>query len=197
MLRQFDYKPAMTVKKSPTQALRDDFLDWQCRVRQIAMRQDGGRPSLGMRPRVLRASGEEVARALTVLLVPKKPDESTSFFRFQVMRTQDPRDLYQHGLAYLQADYFHQPETFSDRMTAILDAASTLAATLLAEKTCVLEFEQFSQIFRLSCAVRVLGEREEARSASLWHNRIFNPALPDDVIVLELKPDWAKAVATV
>jgi hypothetical protein len=45
--------------------------------------------------------------------------------------------------------------------------------------------------------VRRLGERDEAREASLWHNRIFNPSLPDDAIVLELKPDWAKAVASV
>ncbi len=189
-------KPIMATKTS-TSSFRDDFLGWQCRIRQIAMRADGGRPSPGMRPRVLRASGVEIARALTVLLVPKEPDESTSFFRFQVMRTQDPRDLYQRGLAYLQADYFHQPEKFSDRLTAVLDNASALAATLLAEKTCVLEFEQFSQVFRLPCAVRRLGQRDEARAASLWHNRIFNPALPDDVLVLELKPDWAKAVASV
>jgi hypothetical protein len=183
--------------KTSTSSFRHDFLGWQCRIRQIAMRADGGRPSPGMRPRVLRASGVEIARALTVLLVPKEPEESTSFFRFQVMRTQDPRDLYQRGLAYLQADYFHQPEKFSDRLTAVLDNASALAATLLAEKTCVLEFEQFSQVFRLPCAVRRLGQRDEARAASLWHNRIFNPALPDDVLVLELKPDWAKAVASV
>lgn len=184
-------------KHTPTETMREEFLGWQCRIRQIAMRADGGRPSPGMRPRVLRASGEEMARALTVLLVPKKLDESISFFRFQVMRTQDPRDLYQRGLAYLQADYFHRPERFSDRLTAVVDAASPLAATLLAERTCVLEFEQFSQVFRLPCAVRRLGQHEAAREASLWHNRIFNPALPDDVLVLELKPDWAKAVASV
>ena len=53
--------------------LRDDFVAWQCRIRQIAMRQDGGRPSPGMRPRVLDASGGEIAPALTVLLVPRDP----------------------------------------------------------------------------------------------------------------------------
>ena len=135
--------------KTSASSLRDDFLGWQCRIRQIAMRQDGGRPSPGMRPRVLRASGVEIARALTVLLVPKEPDESTSLFRFQVMRTQDPRDLYQRGLTYLQADYFQQSQAFSDRLTAVLDSTSLLAATLLAEKNCVLEFDQFSQVFRL------------------------------------------------
>jgi len=161
------------------------------------MRMDGGRPSSGMQPRVLRASGEEMSRAMTVLLVPKQSGESTAFFRFQIMRSQDPRDVYQRGLTYLQADYFQQPETFSDRMTAVLDGASALAAALLAEKCCVLEFDQFSQVFRIPCAVRRLGKREEAREASLWHNRIFNPSLSDDAIVLELKPDWSKTVASV
>ena len=183
--------------KTSASSLRGDFIGWQCRMRQIAMRQDGGRPSPGMRPRVLRTSGEEMARALTVLMVPKEPDESTSFFRFQVMRTQDPRDLYQRGLTYLQADYFQQPQTFSDRLTAVLDSTSPLAATLLAEKTCVLEFDQFSQVFRIPCTVRRLGARDEARTASLWHNRVFNPSLPDDSVVLEFKPDWAKTVASV
>lgn len=186
----------MAVRRLVSQSLREDFLGWQCRIRQIAMRTDGGRPSPGMRPRVLRASGEEIAPALTVLLVPKRPEESTAFFRFQVMRTHDRRDLYQRGLTYLQADYFQQPKEFSDRMTAVLDSASALAATLLAGKTCVLEFDQFSQVFRIPCAVRSLGERDEAREASLWHNRIFNPSLPDDAVVLELKPDWAKTVAS-
>ena len=74
------------------------------------MREDGGRPSPGMRPRVLDTAGRELAPALTVLLIPKEPEESTAFFRFQVMKTPDPRDVYERALAYLQADYFQTPE---------------------------------------------------------------------------------------
>ena len=37
------------------------------------MREDGGRPSPGMRPRVLDGSGNEVSPALTVLMIPKEP----------------------------------------------------------------------------------------------------------------------------
>ena len=65
----------------------DQFLGWQCLIRQSAMREDGGRPSPGMRPRVLDTAGRELAPALTVLLIPKEPEESTAFFRFQVMKT--------------------------------------------------------------------------------------------------------------
>ena len=100
--------------------LRDTFLAWQCRIRQIAMREHGGRPSPGMRPRLLDRRGRELAAALTVLLLPRDFSESTAFFRFQVMRSADPRDVYERALGYLQADFFQQPEQFSDLLLAVL-----------------------------------------------------------------------------
>jgi hypothetical protein len=177
--------------------MHDDFLAWQCRIRQIAMRQDGGRPSPGMRPRLVDKSGIELVASLTVLLVPEEPEESTAFFRYQVMRTSDPRDLYERALAYLQADYFQQPQTFSDRLTAVLPAASPLAQRLIGEGTCTLVFDQFRQVYRLPCAVALLLQDDRRREASLWHNRAFNPALPDDAVVLEFIPDWTSAGTSV
>ena len=40
------------------QQLRDDFLGWQCRLRQLSARQTGGRPLDGMRPKVLSPAGD-------------------------------------------------------------------------------------------------------------------------------------------
>lgn len=175
--------------------IRDGFLAWQCRIRQIAMREHGGRPSPGMRPRVLDIEGRELASALTVLLIPKEPEESTAFFRFQVMKTPDPRDVYERALTYLQADYFQTPETFSDRMATVLPADSSLAALLIAAGECILEFDQSGQGYRIAAEVRALKSGHAAREAAIWHNRLFNPALPDDVQVLEFRPDWLSARA--
>ena len=107
--------------------IRDSFLGWQCRIRQTAMRDDGGRPSPGMRPRVLDTAGRELAPAVTVLLIPKEPEESTAFFRFQVMKSPDTRDVYERALEYLQADYFQNPDTFSDRLVTVVPADSPIA----------------------------------------------------------------------
>jgi hypothetical protein len=175
--------------------LREDFIAWQCRIRQIAMRQDGGRPSPGMRPRVLDASEHELAPALTVLIVPRDPDESTDFFRFQVLRTADPRDLYERALAYLQADYFQRPAAFGDVLTAVLPSDSELAVKLIQDGRCSLIFEQHSQRYRLHCAVFETEPGEAIREATLWHNRLFNPSLPDDVVVLGFRPDWKSGEA--
>ena len=171
---------------------RDQFLGWQCLIRQSAMREDGGRPSPGMRPRVLDTAGRELAPALTVLLIPKEPEESTAFFRFQVMKTPDPRDVYERALTFLQADYFQDPDAFSDRLVSVLSAGASLARSLLDQGECILAFEQGRQRYDLPCTVREPGSA--SREAAIWHNRLFNPASPDTVHVLEFRPDWtAKA----
>jgi hypothetical protein len=175
--------------------LRDRFLGWQCRLRQIAMRQDGGRPSPGMRPRIVTREGKEIVSALTVLLVPKESMESTAFLRFQVEKTFDPQEIYERGLGFLQGDFFQQPDTFDDRLIAVLPEDSPLSGALIAAKSCVLEFDQFRQAFRLPCKVRELSSGDEARDAAIWHNRIFNPSLPDSVRVIAFQPDWAAASA--
>jgi hypothetical protein len=182
---------------SPTtaQSMRAYFLGWQCRIRQIAMRQDGGRPSPGMRPRVLDAAGAEIAPSLTVLLTPEEPAESTAFFRFQVLKSPDPRDLYERGLAYLRADHYQRPETFTDTLVAVLPENSVVAGRLLAEGNCTLAFDQFRQTFRLPCKVRDLQPGDDIYDAAVWHNRLFNPALPGALHVIAFKPDWASAEA--
>ena len=103
-------------KRPSDRAIGAHFLEWQCRIRQVAMREEGGRPSPGMQPRVLDGAGLEMAPALTVLMIPKEPEESTAFFRYQVMKTPDPRAVYERALTFLQADYFQDPDAFSDRL---------------------------------------------------------------------------------
>lgn len=177
-------------------ALRDRFLAWQCRLRQIAMREDGGRPSPGMRPRLQSASGGEIAPALTVLLIRRQPEESTAFLRFQVEKSADARTVRDRGLGYLRGEYYQQPEAFVDRTVAVLPQDSAIAAMLASEPGCVLVFDQFRQVFRVPCVATELAAGDPAREAALWHNRIFNPLLPDTMRVFSFAPDWTAATST-
>ena len=59
----------------------------------------------------------------------------------------------------------------------------------------MLEFAQFSQSYRLPCAAFATEAGEAIREATLWHNRLFNPSLPDDVLVLGFRPEWKSAEA--
>ncbi len=176
-------------------ALRVHFLGWQCRLRQMAVRHAGGRPTSGMRPRVRLEGTAETLGPITVRILGKEPRETTAQFRHMVRKTQDPAERYKAALETLAAAHYQRPREFSDRLTALFGPDSELADQLLAAGRCVLEFEQYSQRYRLPCAARALAEDDPAFQATYWHNALFNPALPGGVRVLGFQPDWSRAEA--
>ena len=180
---------------TPEETIRNHFLNWQCRLRQIAMRQDGGRPAPGMRPQLLLKGGEMLSPGVIIVLVPLEPEESTDFFRFQCQKTHDPAQIYEKGLQFLQGTHFQQARSFNDELTALFDSSSKVAETLLEEGECLLAFEQYSQRYKMFCSVRQLEPDDDAWQATYWHNRLFNAALTSDAVVLGLKPDWTSAQA--
>jgi len=181
------------LNRAAARALCREFLGWQCRLRQLAARQDGGRPSAGMRPRVTRRDGTEISPGIVTLIVETEPTESTELFRYQYLRTQDPNERYDNMLEILRGSYFQEPVRFSDRITALFGPRSQLAALLLDAGQCVLEFEQYTQAYRIPCAVTRLAEAHAFYQATLWHNRMFNHRLPPGVEILSFQPDWPHA----
>jgi hypothetical protein len=174
-------------------ALRDDFLGWQCRIRQLSMRQGGGRPTPGMRPRVLTAHGAELSPGIVVLIIERDPTDSTALFRHQYLKTNDPVERYDKILEILAGNYFQQPAGFADVMTASFGPESTVAQRLLNHGRCLLAFEQYAQAYRLPCKVAEVANDDELYQATYWHNRMFNPNMPPGVRILTFTPDWVHA----
>jgi len=175
------------------QALRVEFLGWQCRIRQLAAREQGGRPAPGMRPRVCTVEGEQLSAGTVMLIVEAEPQNSTQQFRFEYLKTQDPTERYEMALQVLRAGYFQEPARFSDVLTALFNSDSPLVTQLLEQRRCLLEFEQFTQRYRLPCQVARLPITHPFYQATYWHNRLFNPHQPAELEVLSFKPDWAHA----
>ncbi len=159
------------------------------------MRQQGGRPSQGMRAEVLLKGGEVLSAGVTIVMVPKKPEESTDFFRFQCQKTHDPAQVYEKGLQFLQGTHFQKARTFDDELMALFDSSSQIAETLMREGECMLAFEQFSQRYKMFCTVRRVDEDDTKWQATYWHNKLFNVALSSSAVVLGFKPDWRSAQA--
>jgi len=175
--------------------LRNHFLTWQCRIRQIAMREDEGRPSQGMRPRVLDEDGHELSTGIIVLLVREKPFESTEFLKFQVQKHNDPQDVYKKALIFLQSTHYHRAAEFSDQMTGLFGKGAELVERMTGDGKATLEFSQFSQTYRIPCRTRLLAAEEAAYQATLWHNRVFNPNIGSDIEIVGFQPDWDAAAA--
>jgi hypothetical protein len=183
----------VVLNRAAAQALCREFVGWQCRIRQLAAREDGGRPSAGMRPRVMRPNGDELSPGIVALIVEAEPENSTQLFRYQYRRTQDPNERYDNMLDILQGSYFQEPTRFSDLITALFGPGSQLAARLLSEGQCILDFEQYAQGYRIPCAVARLAESQMFYQATLWHNMMFNPHIPPGVEILSFRPDWPHA----
>jgi len=174
---------------------REEFLRWQCRLRQIAMREEDGRPSRGMQASVWLGGGIRLIEAMNILLIPGEPDESTAFFRFQVKKTHDPKQVMEKGLQFLQSTYYHHAPSFRDEMTALFPHHSATADKLVEAGQCLLVFEQFNQTFKLVCTTRKLEVNEDGWQATYWHNHMFNANLPGDVTIIGFTPDWEKSIS--
>lgn len=175
--------------------LKSYFLGWQCRIRQMSVRDYDGQPLPAMTPQVSSKKGEVILPSMMSLLVPEDPGPASAFLRFQVQKTNEVQKARHAALQYLSADFYQLPDLFTDEMTAVFGPASEAAKAMAAKREVLLSFEQYSQAFRMFCKVKVLGEKHPAREFSLWQARIFNPNIPNDATVLNFKPDWKNAVA--
>ena len=173
--------------------LRDHFLGWQCRIRQIATRRHDGRPTSGMVPLAFAPEDDTpVARIVTVLC--KRPEHSVTMeLRHMARRTHDPAERRESALRFLAERYYQSAREFSDILTASFPPDSATAATLLEHRECRLVFEQFSQRFDLRCTVRRLSPNNPLREATFWHNLLFNPGLTAEGAILGFEPDWPES----
>ncbi len=181
--------------KPRVEALRDAFVFWQCMLRAEAMRRLEGRPTPGMRPRVLSPDGTELAPALTTLPMRKEPQQPAAAFRHLVRRTHDPRERRDAAVALLAERYYAHPSLFSDVLTATFPPHSPLANALIEAGTCRLVFEQDGRHYDTPCAVTALAPADAHWQATWWHNALFNAALPPDIRVLAFKPRWLDTLA--
>ncbi len=175
-------------------SLRDQFMAWQCLIRQHAMRRDGGRPSDGVEPLVLMPDGRELGHIRTVI-AERDPEETTAMFRHAVQRTNDPRERFDKGLNYLSSAYFQKSRNFEPRVFVMFAPDSPGANALLKAGACTLVFGQFNQNYRLPCVVQELERSDPFAEALYWHNALFNPALPPDSRRLAFAPQWDEGEA--
>ena len=175
--------------------LQDNFLGWQCRVREYAMRNDEGRPTPGMCPRVRLESGEQVSSALTLLLVPAQPLESIQQFRFIAQKTHDPQERYKKAMQLFSSAFYQHIEDFSGLLSGLFSNDSGIAKILQEEERCVLEFDYQQQSFKIPCSIGELSKDKQDYEFTYWHNLLFNPYLSPEVKILGFEPDWSEASA--
>jgi hypothetical protein len=177
-------------------ALRDSFLRWQCRVRQIAMREASGRPDDAVTP-ALTLPGQDAPMGHIITVLSRNwANSRTPELQHLCRATNDPAQRRSKALALFSETYYQQPREFTDTLTATFPPCSPGAAAIEAAGACRLAFDAYSQRFDLYCAVRRLDRSHPLHQATWWHNLMFNPNLNPGTIILAFKPDWSRSSAT-
>ncbi|MCY4150296.1 MAG: hypothetical protein OXF73_13295 [Gammaproteobacteria bacterium] len=168
--------------------LSRQFIRWQCRIRQYSVRKDQGRPSCGMRPRLV-VNSQDVGD-VTVVLSKSESADLTRQFKYIYQKTQDPADRYQQAIKLLSEYYYQVPEEFSGEMMAVYPAGSAFVERAARIGEGCLIFEQGNQRYAIDCRIRDIPEAEPKYQAAFWHNRLFNPNMGNTTKILGFAPDW-------
>ncbi|MYK32434.1 MAG: hypothetical protein F4051_12175 [Boseongicola sp. SB0670_bin_30] len=170
--------------------LRTAFLKWQCRVRQVAMRDGAGRPGDAVTP-TLYLPGHDDAFGRIVTVLNRAPAHSlTPEMTHMAARTNDPAQRRAAALEYFSAAYYQSAARFSDVLTATFPPGSIMAARIRKSQKVLLIFNAYAQRFTLSCRVWKLASHNPFHEATVAHNVLFNPSLPPGIEVLGFEPDW-------
>ena len=170
--------------------MRLAFLKWQCRVRQMSMRDNHGRPDEAITPAlILPGAAEPMGHIITLL--NKAPGYSvTPELLHMAKKTNDPAQRRDQAIRFFSATYYQKASEFSDILTATFPPGSPGAATIREAQTVRLRFDAFAQVFDLTCRVWKLAPHNPLHQATIAHNQLFNPALAPDTEILGFEPDW-------
>ena len=175
--------------------LRDGFMRWQCRVRQIMMREGMGRPGEAIMPAVTLA-GEDAPMGHVITVMSKAPQYSrTPEMRHMARKTNDPALRREAALTFFSEYYYQRAAEFSDILTATFPPDSPGASRIRAAGQVTLTFAAYNQRYDLACRVWTLAGHNPLHQATYWHNLLFNPGLAADTIILGFEPDWSRSTA--
>ena len=170
--------------------LRDAFLKWQCRVRQMAVREEDGRPGDAITPDLI-LDGEKEPLGAIITVMNKAPGYSVvPELTHMSAQTNDPAQRREKALQFFAAGYYQKHKEFSDILTATFPPESPGAAKIRAVGNVRLVFDAYNQRFDLVCKVWRLAAHNPLYQATMAHNRLFNPVIPPDTEVLGFEPDW-------
>ncbi len=176
--------------------LKTAFMRWQCRVRQIAMREKGGRPDDGVMPELTLAGGSAPLGHIITIMSKSSAFSKVPEMMHIVRKTNDPAQRQEQALKFLSEYYYQNADEFSDTLTATFPARSEGAAQILAAEHVDLTYRAFGHGYRVRCSALQLQPHQHLFRATWWHNSMFNPVLDPETIFIGFEPNWRESEET-
>lgn len=175
--------------------LKANFMRWQCRVRQLAMRDNEGRPDEAFMPLVTLTAGQEPLGSIITLLSKNEANSKVPEMQHMFKQTYDPAKQREKALQFFSEVYYQKADQFSDILTSTFNPDSSGARAILENGWCTLTFEAYNQRYDVVCEASRLGVDDYHYQATRAHNLLFNPNLHPETIIVAFKPDWNESSA--
>lgn len=186
----------MTQKKIiEKNSLETRFLKWQCRARQIAVRENDGRPDQAIMPEIKIDKNKKAIGSIITILNKKSEFSKEPELNHIYAHTHDPLQRREKALKLLCETYYQKNNEFSPTLTATFATESKHVKNIINAKQCILTFNAYNQEFILKCKIKKIKKNEYEYKATIAHNRLFNPNIKPDTIILGFTPVWNQSSA--
>ena len=167
----------------------NDFVNWQCFLRQRNFRKFEGKPSEGTIASIYDKNSNDEITNLRSVLIEKEPLNSAKMFEFMTRKTHDPEERFLKAVKYFASEYFEDSKIFDGSFSATFPNNSKIVKNLLKKRNLNVQFFESTTGFNFNVNVKKLKKNDPIWKFTFYHNSFFNSSLDENIEILFFKPD--------
>ena len=167
----------------------NDFVNWQCLLRQRNFRKFSGKPSEGTLATIYDKNLSNEIANLRSVLIEKKPLNSSKMFEFMTKKTHDPEERFLKAVKYFASEYFEDSKIFDGSFTSTFPNNSQIVKNLLKKRKLNVQFFESPSGYNFKVNIKKLKKTDPIWKFTYYHNCFFNSSLDENIEILLFNPD--------
>ena len=167
----------------------NNFVIWQCSLRQRNFRMFGGKPSEGTIAITINKKNDCEITSFRSILMEIECLNTAKMFEFIHKQTHDPETRFDKAIKFFSSEYYNTPKNFDGSFTATFKNKSKIVKNLLKLKKINVQFFERETGFNFTVKVTKLKKANDKWKYTFYHNAFFNVNLTEDIEILNFSPN--------
>ena len=166
----------------------NNFIIWQCSIRQRNFRMFSGKPSEGTSANLSDIGSNKELSNIRSVLIEKNCLNTAKMFEFMIKQTNEPELRFDKIVKFLSSEYYNTPTNFDGSFTATFDKNSENYKKILKKKKLIAQFFERGTGFYFPVKISKLKKNDAKWKYTFWHNFFFNPNLNENIEIIHFAP---------
>ena len=166
----------------------NNFVIWQCSIRQRNFRMFSGKPSEGTSANLSDIGSNKELSNIRSVLIEKNCLNTAKMFEFMIKQTNEPELRLDKIVKFLSSEYYNTPTNFDGSFTATFDKNSENYKKILKKKKLIAQFFERGTGFYFPVKISKLKKNDAKWKYTFWHNFFFNPNLNENIEIIHFAP---------